>query len=188
VTARRAGLALLAALAVGALVWGVGRLSAGDDRATAVDACGKLGEPGRRPLPGFGEVPFQVVALDGRVVSGCAMLAATTGARAQGMMGERDLAGYDAMAFRFPAPVDGRFHMARTLVPLDIAFVDAGGEVISTAAMVPCGRDDPSECPAYGAGAPFLHALEVLEGGLEPLGIAQGAIVTFDDAGDARDG
>lgn len=164
--------------AAAALVWGLTRPSTEVGSAT-YGACGPAGDPGRRPLAGFGEVAFRVEAVDGGRVRGCALLAETPEARATGMMGQRDLRGYDAMAFRFPEPVTGGFYMFRTVVPLSIAFVDPAGEVVSTADMAPCPAGVAAECPTYSAGAPYRHALEVLEGGLDRLGLAPGADVAF---------
>jgi uncharacterized membrane protein (UPF0127 family) len=181
VRGRAAALALLLVVAAGLLTWGV--LATGSDGgpgAAAVRTCGDAAASGRRPLDGFGEVGFLVVAADGTEARGCALLAGTGESRATGMMGQRDLRGYDAMVFRFPEPSTGRFYMYRTLVPLSVAFLDASGEVLSTVDMEPCAAEDASACPRYGADAPFLHAMEVLAGGLEPLGIAPGARVTFD--------
>lgn len=138
-----------------------------------------LPAPSRVPIEGFGEVAVQVVAADGTVLDWCALLAATAAARQQGLMGRRDLSGYEAMVFRFEGPVTGSFYMYRTLVPLSIAFVDAGGAVVSVTDMEPCPSEDPDACPRYAASAPYQHAVETLRGGLGELGLAPGATVRF---------
>lgn len=189
---RAVAVGVLAAVAAASLGWGLVRFAAEPDPTVAAPlggpdagaACDE-DEASRRPLAGFGEVAFRVVAADGTERSGCALLAATPEARAQGLMGQRDLRGYDAMAFRFDGPVTGRFYMYRTPVPLSIAFVDADGEVVSTTDMAPCASDDAGACPTFGADGPYLHALEVLEGDLPALGIGPGATVRFGDEGQA---
>ena len=132
------------------------------------------------PLVGFGEVAFRVQAAAGTpAFEGCALFAATPEARAQGLMGQTDLLGYDAMVFRFAQPTAGAFYMFRTVIPLSIAFVAADGDVVSTADMEPCAEEVASACPTYPAAAPFLHAIEVEQGRLDDLGIEPGATVTF---------
>ena len=74
--------------------------------------------PGR--VPGFNQVGFRVVAAGrgGLGRPGCALLADTAQRQARGLMGRRDLAGYDAMIFPFAARLDrdvlqqGRSHPA----------------------------------------------------------------------------
>lgn len=127
-------------------------------------------------IPGFGEVAFQVTPAGGASPSSaqlCALLAADDAQRAQGLMGRRDLAGFDAMIFRFDQDVTSRFHMRTVPVPLSIAWFDASGAFVSSTDMAPC--EDRPDCPEYAAAGPYRYALEVLQGGLEPLGIGPGS-------------
>ena len=134
---------------------------------------------GEGALASFGEIAVRVARGDGSVSEWCALLAATSAARRQGLMGRRDLAGYDAMVFRFDAPTTSPFYMYRTVLPLSIAFVGGDGRVVSTADMAPCESDDPAACPTHGPRAPYRHAVETLAGGLPGLGLVEGAAVTF---------
>ena len=86
---------------------------------------------GQRPLAGFGEAAFEIHTADGRVLDWCALLAATEVAREQGLMGQRDLRGYDGMLFRFDEPTAAEFYMFHTLIPLSIAFFDETGAFVS---------------------------------------------------------
>lgn len=128
------------------------------------------GGSGRRPFGGFGEVSFSV-APAGR--SGCALLAATPDERARGLMGRRDLGGYDAMVFLFEADTTGAFWMRRTPLALSIAFFAADGTFVGSRDMAPCG-DDP-RCPLYRPPAPYRIAMEVPHGALGRLGVRPGA-------------
>ncbi len=141
------------------------------------------GPPGgvRRPLDGFGEVGFRVAGRDGSTFAGCALLADTPDARARGLMGQRDLRGYDAMVFRFDGPSTGAFYMFETVLPLSVAYVGADGAVVSVADMDPCQEEEASACPTYEAAGAYVHAVEVGQGDLQDLGIEPGAVVSFDD-------
>lgn len=134
--------------------------------------------PTRRPLPGFEEVTFRITGPGGAVTDGVAMLADDGASRGQGLMEQTDLRGYDAMVFRFPSPSNGGFYMRNTRIPLSIAFFDADGRFISSADMPPC-PDEVEDCPTYSADRPYLHAIEVAQGGLPALGIRPGSTLSF---------
>ncbi|HET7489242.1 MAG TPA: DUF192 domain-containing protein [Acidimicrobiales bacterium] len=126
---------------------------------------------------GFGEVAFRIRPADrGTAAQFCALLADTPRQRAQGLMGRRDLAGYDAMVFRFPADTTGEFYMRDVPVPLSIAWFAADGRFVTATDMAPCA--DREGCPTYGAGAPYRLAVEVLQGGLARLGAGPGSVLT----------
>ena len=143
--------------------------------------CSASGEEARRPLEGFGEVGFRVDGRDGSAFVGCALLADEPEARAQGLMGQRDLRGYDAMAFRFDEPSTGGFYMFRTVLPLSIAYIAEDGTLVSSADMDPCSATEASDCPTSEPAGPYLHAIEVAQGDLPELGIVPGSVVTFED-------
>lgn len=131
----------------------------------------------RRPLAGFDEVAFRITGA-GVAFAGVALLADDQRSRNQGLMEQRDLRGYDGMVFRFDGPSTGRFYMRNTIIPLSIAFFDAGGRFVSATDMVPC-PDEVEECPRYPADGPYVHAIEVPAGGLARLGIGPGAVLSF---------
>jgi uncharacterized membrane protein (UPF0127 family) len=103
----------------------------------------------------------------------CALLAETQAQQEQGVMGRRDLSGYDAMLFRFAADTTVAFYMRTVPVPLSIAWFNAAGQLVGTADMAACG--DRPDCPLYGANTAFRYALDVLEGDLPRLGVRPGA-------------
>ena len=127
-------------------------------------------------IPGFGEVAFRVAAAGGGPPTSaefCALLAADDVQRAKGLMGRRDLAGFDAMVFRFDQDHTGTFFMRNVPVALSIAWFDSGGAFVSATDMPPC--PDQDGCPQYAAAGPYRLAVETLKGGLEPLGIGPGS-------------
>jgi uncharacterized protein len=91
--------------------------------------------------------------------------------QATGLMGVRHLATDQGEAFVFPSSVTDGFWMKDTLIPLDIAFVDAQGRVVDVQHMVPCMADP---CTVYYAREPYSTALETDAGVLTRAGITVG--------------
>ncbi len=110
----------------------------------------------------------------------CALLAVTDEQRAQGLMGRRDLGGYDAMVFRFDQDVELAFWMHNVPVPLSIAWFDADGRFVSSADMAVCGDEDDCRRQRAAPPEPYRIAVEVLQGGLGPLGIGPGSVLVLD--------
>jgi uncharacterized membrane protein (UPF0127 family) len=149
-------------------------------RGGASPADPSLASTDRLPLAGFDEVSFTITDVGGDLLEFCAMLAATAEARKQGLMGQRDLRGYDGMVFRYDEPTEGSFWMKDTLIPLAVAFFDAEGRFVSKQGMDPCPAGTPDDqCPSYPSNGAFLHALEVPRGGLGRLGIDVGSKIAF---------
>ena len=129
-------------------------------------------------VPGFGEVAFRVVPAPGSGAASaryCALLAETEAQVSRGLMGRRDLAGYDGMVFRFSSDSTGSFYMRDVPIPLTVAWFDGGGRFISSADMAPC--PDREGCPLYPAARPYRLALEVPAGGLARLGVGPGSVL-----------
>jgi uncharacterized membrane protein (UPF0127 family) len=60
--------------------------------------------------------------------------------------------------------------MRDTALPLSIAYLDEDGGIVSTADMDPC-LDLGDQCPSYPADGPYADTVEVVQGGLEELGL-----------------
>ena len=112
--------------------------------------------------------------------AGCRQLAveiaADQGQRSRGLMGRESLAEEVGMLFLYPErqPPEAGFWMYRTLIPLDIAFVDDGGAIVATQTMPPCPDPDPAGCHIYRPGVAYRAALEVNSGYFARHGIGPG--------------
>jgi len=103
----------------------------------------------------------------------CALLATTPTQHARGLMTRRDLAGYAAMAFRWPEDVDVLFYNRNVPMALTVAWFDRGGRWIGSRDLEPC--PDIDGCPTIAASAPFRYVVEVEKGGLSRLGLGPGS-------------
>jgi uncharacterized protein len=82
--------------------------------------------------------------------------------RAYGLMERTALDADAGMLFLYPdeQPGSSGFWMYRTRIPLDIAFLDAEGTIVSILRMEPCPSPEPRWCPTYAPGTPYHAALE----------------------------
>lgn len=97
----------------------------------------------------------------------------------RGLMGRTDLPDDRGMAFAFDDPVQNRFWMKNTLIPLAIAFVDEHGRIVAIREMVPCTSDS---CRYYHSDAPYVLALEANRGWFAEHGIEEGQRVEMQRA------
>jgi hypothetical protein len=169
-TRRRVGFGLAV---VGVLLLGAGTaiVVARDDPAEPAGPAGAAG------LPGFGAVAVRIEPASGPARRTCMAAARTEAQRRRGLMEVTDpeLGGLDGMVFVYAEDETGGFWMRNTPLPLSIAYLDAGGRLVSATGMAPCG--DSPDCPLYPAGGPYRYAVEVPRGGLDDLGITRGARV-----------
>jgi uncharacterized membrane protein (UPF0127 family) len=156
--------------------------------ALALAGCGGSAVPGTKgggttstaaPVAGgsgFGTVRVLVRNAAGEMVW-CVLLAATPEQRERGLMEVTDpsLNGFAGMLFRFPTDSTDEFWMRNTPMPLSIAYVDGGGQVVSSTDMAPC--EDRDDCPVYPADGTFRMAIEVPQGQLDDLGITKDSTV-----------
>lgn len=173
-------LALAAFLAVGANSPADPSLAPPDGAEPTAEPGGPGRRPARVPVDGFGEIGFGLAAGTDQVpTERCALLAETDVQVQRGLMGRRDLSGYDGMIFRFGLDTTSPFYMRNVPIPLEIAWFGSDGSLVSTAEMAPC--PDRDGCPTYGPAAPYRYALEVGAGGLERLGVGAGTVLVFRD-------
>jgi uncharacterized protein len=102
-------------------------------------------------------------------VGGRSMRVVVAADHATGLMGIADLGGVDGMLFEYPADVDPaehRFWMQGVLIPLDIAFFDGDGLLVTQTTMPLCSEADQTErtCPLFAAEGRFRWALETEAG------------------------
>jgi len=107
-------------------------------------------------------------------------VAETASQRQRGLMGREHLPETRGMLFRFEReqPAGNAFWMYRTLIPLDIAYIDGEGRIVAINTMPPCESSAPQECPSYPAGAAYHAALEVNAGYFAERGIQVGDCVS----------
>ena len=89
--------------------------------------------------------------------------------RADGMRGLDGFGDADGMLFDMGREVDPggvAFEMEDVGFPIDIAWFDGGGALVSTAAMAPC---DAAPCPRYHAARPYRWAVEAPVGAFADL-------------------
>jgi hypothetical protein len=101
--------------------------------------------------------------------------------RAEGLMGRASLGADAGMAFLWGEPIEARFWMKDTLIPLQVAFWDSAGKIVGLIEMTPCTADP---CPTYGPDDPFIGAVEANTGWFTAHGVAVGDTVEV-DAGNA---
>ena len=108
-------------------------------------------------------------------------VAETSSQRQRGLMGRESLPEAQGMLFRFEneQSVNNAFWMYKTLIPLDIAFIDANGRIVAINTMPPCESTSPSDCPSYPPGTAYHSALEVNGGYFAERGIKVGDCVSI---------
>ena len=97
-----------------------------------------------------------------------AEVAADFTTRMQGLMHRESLAPNAGMLFVFDESATHCMWMKNTLIPLSVAFVDAGGTILNIADMQP--HSEQSHC----ASAPALFALEMTRGWFAQRGVKAG--------------
>jgi uncharacterized membrane protein (UPF0127 family) len=83
-------------------------------------------------------------------------------------MGVEDLSPLDGMLFVFDDEQLRSFWMKDTLIPLDLAFFDSDGVLVSKTSMATCPDGD---CPSYPSDGPARYALEAALGALDTLDV-----------------
>ncbi|MCC5856484.1 MAG: DUF192 domain-containing protein [Idiomarina sp.] len=104
-------------------------------------------------------------------------IADTDTRRAQGLMGRTEVPPMTGMLFVYSRPAQRGFWMYRTLVPLDIAFLNTEGEVQQVMQMMPCESRVAALCPSYRPNQAFSMALEMAAGQFEVHDISAGSRV-----------
>lgn len=102
-----------------------------------------------------------------------AEIAETGDQHQRGLMFRDHLDPRAGMLFVFNRQQPVTFWMKNTLIPLDILFFDAAGNLVSSTTMEPC-RVDGDACPLYPSAAPARYALEVHAGFVSQYQIERG--------------
>lgn len=109
-------------------------------------------------------------------------LALTAASRQKGLMNRKSMPEDAGMIFVFEEEEPLSFWMKNTLIPLDIVFVNAKGEVVAVHTMNaerPRGANEDeilyeSRLPGYPSGEPAQFAIELNAGQLEQNGLKKG--------------
>lgn len=101
--------------------------------------------------------------------------------RSQGLMGVRSFGDVDGMVFAWEASTAGAFWMWTVPIPLDVAFFDEQGRLITVLEMAPCMEGPSSECPRYEPSGTYRYALEQRGGELADL--PAGSVLEIDLTG-----
>ncbi len=96
--------------------------------------------------------------------------------RSRGLMERETLAPEAGMLFVYSNQrrADHGFWMYRTVIPLDIAYMDRNGIIRAIHQVPPCPSEQGRDCPSYPAGVPFYLALEMNQGYFESRGVTIG--------------
>ncbi|GHE21611.1 DUF192 domain-containing protein [Halomonas urumqiensis] len=116
-------------------------------------------------------------------------VARTSAERSRGLMGREHLDADAGMLFLYDRKqaANNGFWMYRTLIPLDIAFLDEKGRIVALHSMVPCGSERPGDCPVTTPGVPYQAALEVNAGYFAEHTIGIGDCVSWAGANACKD-
>jgi len=152
--------------------------------ANTVDTDGSSAVAGQQP-EGFTTIQARITEADGEVCEVCLWLADDGDERGRGLMGVTDLGDAVGMAFLFEEATAGSFYMFQTPSPLSIAWFSPDGDHVGSADMEPCLDTSAAECPLYSPDAPYDLAIEVFDGGLEPLGLGPGSRVELIEGSEA---
>ena len=115
--------------------------------------------------------PRVVIETDAGEVEVAVEVADDDAERQLGLMNRDSLPADAGMIFLFEEDSSGGFWMKDTLIPLSIAFADAGGTIVRILDMEPCEADP---CQIYDPGVFYRSALEVNQGTFERLGVEEG--------------
>lgn len=118
-------------------------------------------------------------------------VAADNDTRMRGLGGRDHIEDDGGMLFVFPQAERRQFVMRDCLVPIDIAFLDGGGRVLTMHTMPPeelqregeTDREYENRLERYSSRFPCEFALELKAGTLDRLEVQEGDLVGFDVAG-----
>ena len=153
---RLQGLKVWCVLVASALIYGCSSgIAAPQEGLPVVDACF---------VSGMGAVPVELE------------VASHAEQRQKGLMGRTSLASNEGMLFKYNEPREANhgFWMYKTLIALDIAYLNEDGVIGSIRQMVPCASASGAGCPTYPAGVPFIQAVEMNAGFFQEHGIGRG--------------
>lgn len=162
----RTALALVALLFLSTSLLACGGDADGSDAASSAPA---TEEPGTGP--GGQEVRTEKIRIGDVTVT--AEIADSDDLRARGLMNRDSLPENHGMLFVYGTAQVRSFWMRNTRIPLDIAFIDAGGVIINIERM------EPQSDQNYYSQGPMMYALEMDQGWFEANDVGPGDRLEF---------
>ena len=162
----RLGITMLAALYLYVSLVGCGE---GVDGSAGASSATSAEEP--QTDSGRQEVRTEQIRIGGVTVT--AEIADNADLRAQGLMNRDSLPENHGMLFVYGTAEVRSFWMRNTRIPLDIAFIDAGGVIINIEQM------EPQSDQNYFSQGPMMYALEMDQGWFEANGVGPGDRLEF---------
>lgn len=109
-------------------------------------------------------------------------VARTDAQKQYGLTGRSSLDPGSGMVFLYDTVQGGGqgFWMWRTLIPLDIAFLDPEGSIVAILHMDPCQSPNPDFCEIHSPGLEYASALEVNRGWFAEHGVEPGSRVVVE--------
>lgn len=117
------------------------------------------------------EIHFSATTLRIGAATLRAEVASSGAQRARGLSGRESLAADAGMLFVFDAPLRPCFWMRNTLIPLELAYLDAAGGIVQTLSLTP--HDETPRC----ANQAVRYGLELNPGWLEKSGAKIGDVI-----------
>lgn len=111
-------------------------------------------------------------APDNAIVRFSVEIADDAAERAQGLMNRESMAASSAMLFVYDAPQSVSFWMKNTLIPLDLLFIDAAGQVKAVHPMA-----KPLDTTPIPGGEAIQYVLEINGGLAGQLGLGPGSVL-----------
>lgn len=117
------------------------------------------------------EIFFDAITLRVGAATLRAEVASLSAQRSRGLSGREVLDSDSGMLFIFPEPRRVCFWMRNTFIPLDLAFLSSGGEIMQTLSLIP--HDETSRCSER----PARYGLELNPGWLQSSGAKPGDVI-----------
>jgi uncharacterized membrane protein (UPF0127 family) len=156
----------------------LGRLAALSLIAVAVgcSSTNRVASPAPSPSPSGLPIGTLIIQSRSGTIELQVQVAETDKDRQRGLMGVTQLGADAGMAFLFDDPVRTGFWMKDTLIPLSIAFWDAGGRIVDILEMTPC-RKIP--CPIYSPSDAYVGAVEANRGFFAGRSVRPGDLISL---------
>lgn len=122
----------------------------------------------------FANIPLEKASVNIKDQEYTLEIASTISQKSNGLMKRNSLCSNCGMIFVSTAPTEQIFWMKKTLIPLDIIFLDPDGKVINIENAVPQPSVPDLQLKLYRSSAPSLYVIELNEGDSQKLNLKPG--------------